>query len=187
MVEDQRYRQYMNTDAKSREALDSLWALQGRLDSLNVVFIEQVFKAKGYPGESTVGKPANETAWYIIQHSEKIKQYFPMMKEAGEKGELPQRLVAMMEDRLLTEDDKEQVYGTQATSIPAFDSAGHQTGVKGYVIWPIKDPEHVNERRKKAGFAETVEQNAKDMGIEYKKMTMEELRATRQAIIYRQP
>ncbi len=42
-------------------------------------------------------------------------------------------------------------------------------------IWPIKDPISVNERRKTAGFNQTVEENANSLGIEYKIFTLEEI------------
>jgi len=175
IVEDQRYRQYMNTLPPTKAAFDSIWALQTPLDSMDLIFVEKVLKKYGYPGRSMVGTPTNEVAWYVIQHSPKIREYFPAMQQAGKQRELPQRLVAMMEDRLRTEDGKEQIYGTQSTGIPAFDTMCRQIGEKGFVIWPIADADHVNERRKKAGFKETVEENAKDMGVDYRKITMKQL------------
>jgi len=45
------------------------------------------------------------------------------------------------------------------------------------ITWPIQDPTHVNERRKKAGFDQTVEQNAKRLGIDYYALTMEQVKA----------
>ena len=46
----------------------------------------------------------------------------------------------------------------------------------GYFIWPIEDPAHVNERRKKAGFEQTVEQNAARMDIKYQVLTLDDIR-----------
>src|SRR5476651_2375511 len=45
---------------KAGQAMNHYWALQNRLDSLNVVFIEAVFKKYGYPGKTLVDTPANE-------------------------------------------------------------------------------------------------------------------------------
>lgn len=58
----------------------------------------------------------------------------------------------MMEDRYLMTDGKPQIYGTQGMT---FDDA------RGSFIWPIENPEKVNERRKEAGFDETIEEYAK--------------------------
>ncbi len=70
-------------------------------------------KKYGYPGKTLVDTPANESAWYIIQHSKKIHQYIPMMKKAAEDKELPYYLYAMMLDRDLMYQGHEQVYGSQ--------------------------------------------------------------------------
>lgn len=152
------------------KAMSHYWTLQNRADSANVVFVERLFKTYGYPGKTLVGEPANEAAWYVIQHSPKIDQYLPMMKKAAESKELPFRLYAMMLDRQLMNQHKEQVYGTQATS------AAFKNGKKiGWYIWPIKDAAGVNERRKQAGFDQTVEENAKRLGVDYKVIRIEEV------------
>jgi hypothetical protein len=146
------------------------WKLQNHLDSTNVVFIEGVFKKYGYPGKTLVGSPANESAWDVIQHSTKIHQYIGLMKQAAEGNELPFHLYAMMLDRDLMNQGKEQVYGSQATC------RNLKNGKNECFIWPIKDAAKVNERRKKAGFDQTVEQNAKRLDIEYRVVKMEEVK-----------
>ncbi|HEY4197725.1 MAG TPA: hypothetical protein VGM63_19430 [Mucilaginibacter sp.] len=127
MVLDQKYRdtptllmnpQKADSVAKSLSfdigrAQTHYWKLQNRLDSLNVVYIESVFKKYGYPGKSIVDTPANEAAWYIIQHSRKIHQYIDLMEKAADAHELPFHLYAMMLNRDLMDQGKEQVYGTQ--------------------------------------------------------------------------
>jgi hypothetical protein len=44
------------------------------------------------------------------------------------------------------------------------------------IIWPIEDPAHVNERRKKAGFDLNVEKNAQRLNIPYHVLTLEDVR-----------
>ncbi|HLW33983.1 MAG TPA: BT_3928 family protein [Aequorivita sp.] len=128
-----------------------LWKLQSVIDSANILYVEQILKTRGYPGKSIVGEPTNTAAWNVLQHSEKIGEYLPMVKKAGEEGELPMNLVAMMEDRYLMHENKPQIYGTQGR----VENNGER------FIWPIENPENVNERRKKAGFDETIEEYAK--------------------------
>lgn len=198
MLEDQRYRGFlMSMSSHQRDSLvwayklsvasmldDSLWSMQSKLDSSNLIFIEKIIKAKGYPGRSVVGSSANEVAWYVIQHSKRIKKYFPVIKQAGQNGELTDSLVAKMEDRLLTDDDKEQLYGTQSIGVSNYDTGTHKM-THAFYIWPVRQPEKVNERRKKAGFSETVEENAKRLEAVYKKdFTMAQLRATRHVVTY---
>ncbi|SDP99554.1 hypothetical protein SAMN05428975_5063 [Mucilaginibacter sp. OK268] len=152
-------------------AMNYYWKLQHHLDSMNIDFVEQVFKKFGYPGKTLVGEPTNEAAWNVIQHSSKIDKYLPIIKKAADKGELPYRLYAMMLDRQLSNHGKEQIYGTQASCLPLKNGKDI-----GWYIWPIKDVANVNARRKKAGFDQTVEQNAKRMDVDYKVITIAEVR-----------
>jgi len=145
------------------------WKLQGRLDLLNVVFVEKLFAKYGYPGKSLVGSPANESAWFVIQHSPKISKYLPIIKRAAVQGELPFRLYAMMLDRYLMDENEEQIYGSQG----AYRTL--KNGKTEWIIWPIKDADHVNARRKAAGFDNTVEANAYALGITYRKLYLKEV------------
>ena len=148
-----------------------LWRLQNSIDSSNVIFIENVFKTYGYPGKSLVDTPTNEVAWYIIQHSDKIHQYINLIREAGKRKDLPFKLVAMMEDRHLMDQGKEQIYGTQGTCRPL------KTGKTECFIWPVKDPKTLNKRRKKTGFDTTIEEyDRKLMNIEYKIILLSEIK-----------
>jgi hypothetical protein len=183
MVRDQQYRllmmevsKYAKKDSVARllavapaAVEDRLWALQDSVDELNLAVIEKIIAQYGYPGRSLVDTPTNETAWYVIQHSRKIGQYLPLIKKAGEQKELTFRLVAMMEDRYLMEQGKEQVYGTQG-------SCKTKDGQNNCFIWPVKDPATLNERRKKAGFSTTIEEYARQLlGIEYKVIALKDL------------
>ena len=93
-----------------------------------------------------------------------------MIKKAAEQNELPFSLYAMMLDRQLMRDGKEQVYGTQAMTKKL------KNGNMESFIWPIKDPLQVNRLRKEAGFDTTVEQNAKRFNIVYRVVAMDEIK-----------
>ncbi|RZK23281.1 MAG: hypothetical protein EOO63_17795, partial [Hymenobacter sp.] len=126
-----------------------LMRLMLQTDSSNIKRISAVIQQYGYPGKSLVGTPTNETAFYVIQHSNRIPQYLPLIKQAADRGELSFRLYAMMLDRELLQHNKAQVYGTQGFN---FGGTNAKTGKpeQHNIIWPIQDPAHVNERRKKA-------------------------------------
>lgn len=127
--------------------------MQKVLDSVNMIFVEKYFIEKGYPGKSVVGEESSLVAWNVLQHNpDKIPNYLPLVKKAADAGEIPKTAAAMMEDRYLMLEGKPQVYGTQGMS---YDDA------RGSFIWPIEKPETVNERRKEAGFTETIEEYAK--------------------------
>lgn len=148
------------------DAQPRLIGLMLQTDSSDMRRVQAIIQRYGYPGKTLVGAPANEAAFYVIQHSSRISQYLPLIKQAADQGELPFRLYAMMLDRQLMYAGKPQVYGTQGRNY---------NGYPGF-IWPIEDPAHVNERRKKAGFELSVEENAKRMQMEYHPLTLEQVR-----------
>ena len=177
---DQRYRAMLFNPRLNRNP-DSLAAALGvakpalnaaimdrmqRTDATNSERVQAILKQYGYPGKSLVGTPTNAAAWYVIQHEPAlIPQYLPMMKLAVDKDELPFSRYAMMLDRQLQGQGKEQLYGTQVIGYngqPPF-------------VWPIQQPAQVNQRRKQAGFKDTVEENSALMGVTYKVLTLEDV------------
>ena len=127
-----------------------LLVLMHKYDAENIKKIETIITKYGYPGKSLVGEPTNQAAFLVIQHSNKISEFLPIVKLAAEKGELPFSLYAMMLDRQLMYKGEEQIYGSQGDE---------RNGVA--IIWPIKDAGNVNYLRKKAGFPETIEEYSK--------------------------
>ena len=187
MVLDQKYRGALSANmrgkgdslakvygVKKEDLNDYLWRLQGEIDSLNTIRVEKIINEFGYPGTSLVGKPTNEAAFFIIQHSKVIDKFLPVIKEAAEKNELRFSLYAMMLDRSLMFQEKEQIYGTQGSGLSRKNpTTGKWENIS--FIWPIKDPERVNERRKAVGFSTTIEENAKRLGIDYKVYSLNEV------------
>ncbi|HTG67387.1 MAG TPA: hypothetical protein VL859_13520, partial [Flavobacterium sp.] len=112
---------------------------------------------------------------FVLQHSPKIKEYFSIIKEATNKKELDFQLYSMMYDRLLMQEGKEQIYGTQAYGFTTYNPEGKPERKKMF-IWPIQNPEKVNQIRKEAGFDTTIEEYAQRMGIEYKLLTLENVK-----------
>ena len=110
------------------EVPSRLLGLMLQTDSTDMQRVRAIIQRYGYPGKTLVGAPANEAAFYVIQHSSSIPQYLPLIKQAADQGELPFRLYAMMLDRQLMHLGKPQVYGTQGLNYndqPRF-------------IWPLK-------------------------------------------------
>ncbi|MDQ2792430.1 MAG: hypothetical protein M3Y12_00265 [Bacteroidota bacterium] len=145
-------------------------------DSANQVRMKAILKQYGYPGKALVGEPTNEAAWYVIQHSPAIGTYLPLIKKAAGNGELPFYLYAKMLDRQLMRDGKEQRYGTQAMSYNILNAQTGRREPQPLFMWPIEDAARVNERRRKAGFPETVEQNAAALGIQYQVLTLSDVK-----------
>lgn len=154
-----------------QENVGGFMKLWNEVDSINLIKVEKIINEHGYPGKSMVGEPANQTVWYVIQHSSKIPDYLPMIKEAAAKGDLDQDLVAMMEDRYLMQNGKAQIYGTQGTTL------GREADAIN-IIWPIEDPSNVNQRREAVGFQESVESYGKRLygdDFEFKNYTLKEV------------
>lgn len=184
---DQRYREYLSKMSNSPTLVDSLkkalsikenvsgylWTFQNKIDKSNLDRIEQIIQLHGYPGTALVGKPTDEAAFYIIQHSPKIETYFGIIKAAAQSGQLPFYLSAMMEDRLLAQQLKPQVYGSQVMCYPVKDKPDNME----CFVWPVEDPQSVNDRRIKAGFSQSIEDNSKRLGVEFKPLTIEEVQA----------
>lgn len=184
---DQRYRAYIQlpdfqnkTDSLARKLKvapgDVIRYMLGKIpenDSSNMERVKEIISKYGYPGRTLVGEPTNEAAFFVIQHSNQIETYLPVIEKAARKKELPFTLYAMMLDRSLMLKGEEQIYGTQAMGFEAADSAA---GKKEWIIWPVRDAKNVNKRRRQAGFEQTVEENAKRLGVEYKVHTLEEVK-----------
>lgn len=189
LFKDQLFREYFSTtldsirmDSISRvfniprnNFFNGLSKLMNETDSSNLRRIEAIIAQYGYPGKALVGEKTNEAVFYVIQHSTKIDQYLPLIEGAATKNELPFYLYAMMKDRSLMYNNKPQIWGSQAKGMGVPNKTTGKSDWK-FFIWPIEDAAHVNERRKKAGFTQTVEENAKRLGIDYKVITMEQVK-----------
>ncbi|MBC3759256.1 DoxX family membrane protein [Hyunsoonleella sp. SJ7] len=137
----------------SEEGYMKLW---DSIDADNLFKVEKIIKKHGYPGKSLVGEPANESVFYVIQHSPKIDEYILLIEKATNAGELPFPLWAKMKDRHLMGQGKPQIYGTQGTVL-------NQKSNPVNIIWPIENVGAVDSLRLQVGFTSTVEENGKRM------------------------
>ena len=108
--------------------------LQGELDDL--------VARCGWPTTSGYGDKAPQYAAFIVQHADLPYQekYLPMMQAAVDTKELAPRHVAMLVDRVLMRKNLPQRYGSQLTMKDG-----------NLVVYPIEDPDHVNDRRSQVG------------------------------------
>lgn len=113
-------------------------------DSSNLVIIEKILEKYGWLGSEQIGKTANSTFFFVIQHAnnEVREKHFPMMKNAVKEGKADARHLALLEDRIALGNGELQIYGSQI-------GIDYETG-KSYVL-PLFEPEKVNERREKVG------------------------------------
>lgn len=96
----------------------------------------------GWPTASAVTEYAAAGASLVINHTdyETRSKYFPMLEKAFLAGEAQPLRYAKMKDRILVEEGKEQLYGTQIK----FEGLRKEP-------FPIQDPHSVDLRRAKIG------------------------------------
>lgn len=140
----------------------NLMLKQESIDKTNLTFIDSIISVFGYPGKTIVGERTCQTAWYIIQHSDKIDKYYKLLHIASKKGEIPDSLFAKTQDRFRIMQGKKQLFGTQAECLP------NDTGNFDCFISPILNTKKVNKRRKKVGFTQTIEEYARVNGYRLK-------------------
>ena len=140
------------------------------IDSLNLSEIENIIKKYGYPSKSLVGEPANKAVFYVIQHSNQIDKYLPLIRKATENGDINTTSLALIEDRNLMYKGVEQIYGTQ------IKGQANKKGEWIYYLWPIKSIDSINIWRKEVGFEQTLEEYLKEMDIEFKLYKINDLK-----------
>lgn len=120
-----------------------------RNQELVISIIEQC----GMPTVKEVGKNNVFIIWLALQHAEKKyrKKYFPHIEKAVNNGDLPGEQYALMKDRILMDEGKPQIYGTQ---------------IKNGKLYKLASPETVNERRKEMGM-EPIEKYLKRYNINF--------------------
>lgn len=108
-------------------------------DSLNLVNVEEILSAKGFPSHKQVGTMAVQAVWIVFQHSdlENQKKFLPQLKDAVQRGDLPAYFLAMLQDRIDVREGRPQKYGTQ------WGSDGK--------LCPLLDAVRVNKWREEVG------------------------------------
>jgi hypothetical protein len=129
------------------------------IDSVNLIKVTNIINKYGWPGEDIIGWSGSSTLWVVIQHStlENQEKFLPLMRDAVKKGKARPSQLALLEDRILVRNGKEQIYGTQAGT----DSLGI------FKLWPIKDERNVNKRRFSVDLG-PLQWYAKQIGLSYK-------------------
>lgn len=147
-VLDQKYRVYWNT--LRQLPTDSAGLVLADAEQ-NYLFEQTlaIYNTYGFPGVSMVGKTASTAAFLLLQHSPYIDQYYYTIEKAFSNSDIEPEQYAMCIDRHLVQNGKKQIYGTQFYST---DKTQKKYG-RRFLIRPIKDYKHLNERRKSIGLA----------------------------------
>jgi hypothetical protein len=138
--------------------MDSLYAVMSIKDSVNLDKVTAILDKYGWLGINEIGEKANMALFLVVQHSDSLTQvtYLPMMRQAVKDKKAKAADLAMLEDRVLCEQGKPQLYGSQVRAL--------KTGK--FAFFPIQDERNVNRRRAEVGL-EPLESYARYFGIDY--------------------
>ena len=122
-------------------------------DHRNQELVISIIEKCGMPTLKEVTQKQMNAIWLGLQHSNKKirKKYFSQIERAVENGDLSKQQYALMKDRMLMDEGKPQIYGSQ---------------IKNGKLYKLENPETVNERRKKMGMG-TIEDYLKYFNIQF--------------------
>jgi hypothetical protein len=153
-------RQIQEVEKKYGRGSDEMkahWKIINKKDSINLIEIEKILDERGWLGSDIIGEQGNKTLFLVIQHSnlETQEKYLPMMREAVSSGNALSNNLALLEDRVSLGKGRRQIYGSQIGR----DENGE------YFVFPLIEPENVNQRRKEVGLHLSIEEYAKHWDI----------------------
>lgn len=132
----------MEKDQVARKALDHEGMREA--DGENLPWLKAVIAERGWPGASLVGTDGANAAWLLAQHADEDpafqRQCLDLLTVAVGAGEATGQQLALLTDRVLLAEGRQQVYGTQLT----------RRG-NAWVPRDLGDPEDVDARRAAAG------------------------------------
>lgn len=111
------------------------------LDQQTGAVAEVILNRFGIPTRSMVGAAGAKALFLVVQHSASLQERVLAMAKRAAPGEVPPTSLAMLEDRVLANSGKPQVYGTHFTMAP--------DGLWRFA--PVADPAGMAARREKAG------------------------------------
>lgn len=124
------------------------------VDARHLQRMKEIVEQHGWPGKSLVGEDGSHAAWLLVQHATQDPEFMnrcrDLMDRAVKHGEASAKDYAYLVDRVRLQRGKMQLYGTQFIQ----DSNGR------LILQPLKDPEQVDERRRKMGMEPLAEYEA---------------------------
>lgn len=116
------------------------------VDHRNAVRMKEIVEKHGWPTRSMVADDGTRCAWLLVQHGDHAVAFQRKCLELMRSQEKTKQVflidLAYLADRVLVNENKPQVYGTQF----------HVTGGKQQPR-PIRDSENVDKRRKAMGMS----------------------------------
>lgn len=105
--------------------------------------IKDIILEYGWPGISLVCEDGADAAWFVVQHAvsepEFQERFLVLLRDAVLAGQAKGLQLAMLHDRVLIQQGKPQIYGSQRGT----------DGYENVYPLPITDPENVDQGGKK--------------------------------------
>ena len=103
-------------------------------DHRNQELVISIIEKCGMPTLNEVTQKHMNAIWLGLQHTDEKnrKKYFPQIEKAVENGDLSKQQYALMKDRILMDEGKPQIYGSQ---------------IKNGKLYKLENPETVNHPR----------------------------------------
>jgi hypothetical protein len=121
-----------------------LGAFKQQISKDNYIAMQELIQKYGWPKYSTVGNLAADAPLLVINHHESNlvrKKYIAQIKQSCLDKEGSCMEFAKIQDRILVEENKQQIYGMQF----------RYNTERALEPFPITDPEHVDKRRLEIG------------------------------------
>ncbi|MDL2208984.1 hypothetical protein LJB97_05120 [Parabacteroides sp. OttesenSCG-928-O15] len=131
-----------------------------QIDSINAIKVQQIIDEFGWLGESKIGSEANQTLFLTIQHVDDLivqEKYLPFLEQAVKDGNAEAWQFAFLTDRILMNQGKYQIYGTQIII--------GEKPEDSYIV-PLQNPEKVDELRQEVGL-ESLNDYLQEEGMEW--------------------
>ncbi|MEG1622163.1 MAG: hypothetical protein RR330_02200 [Alistipes sp.] len=128
---------------EQKEIIDSIafyYTLMDTNDKENRKIVFKILDNEGWP--QGLSEKANDAIFLVIQHAPHKFQlkYSEVVKKSAENGKIKQKDFATLYDRILMQDGKKQIYGTQMV-------AKMRDGNRVSYIWPVENSENIDKLR----------------------------------------
>lgn len=102
---------------KKDQALRYANKVDVKLDKENTEKLKKIILQIGWPKISLVGEEVSDGAWLLVQHSDQDinfqKECLRLVQREAETDEIDYKLIPLLVDRILVNEGKKQIYGTQ--------------------------------------------------------------------------
>lgn len=131
-------------DQVMRKRVTKTGVFDNKIDKENTAKLKIIIQKYGWPTIGLIGKKASRNAWLIAQHADHDarfqKSVLKLLKRIYDKNplEIDKSNIAFLEDRILFNEEKRQIFGTQFYT--------NKDGVFG--LWPVKNIKSIDKLRK---------------------------------------